>query len=270
MARYWFSRTFGNNSGGAGAAPPAAAALAVSDNADNTGGVATISGGDAGVTNTVYSQRVDGELGTAAWISRGSRSGNGTISLTIGGTLTAGYYWWRVQSVTAGGSAESNLVYQPLTDGASAVLYRCLTAARSRIQGLSLSGIANVSVVIRTAPLDRHFHSGDVALPGVVLAPVLSEQMSAAAGTNLRDDVGYPIGVFILAADNQTLTPVAAQYKWREQIARAFRNQKLPGVSEVWSCVVEPAAITEPGAWNRNLYVSALILRFFAREVRGI
>jgi hypothetical protein len=269
MARYWFSRSFGNNSGGS-AAPPAAATLAVTDNADNTGGVATVSGGDAGATNTVYSQRVDGELGAATWTSRGSRAGNGTITLAIGGTLTAGYYWWRVQSVTAGGSAESNLVYQPLSDGSSAVLYRCLTAVQARIQGLGLSGIANASVVIRQAPLDRHFKSGDLVLPGVVLAPVLTEQMNTTAGTNTRDDVGYPIGCFILAAGNQAIAPTAAHYKWREQIARAFRNQKLPGVSEVWSCVVEPAAINDPGAWERNLYVSAMVLRFFAREVRGI
>lgn len=273
MARYWFSRTFGNNtgSGGGGGTPPTAPTLAIADNADGTGGVATISGGDAGSTHTLYSQAVDGELGTSTWTSRGSRSGNGTITITLSGSFTTGYYWWRVVASNADGEALSNLVYQPLTSGTTAVLYRCLTGVRSRIQGLSLSGIASTSVLIREVPSDRYFKSGDIALPGVVIAPVLGEQMNPLLGTNIRDDVGYPIGVFIVAASNQNLTPAAGNYKWREQIARAFRNQRLPGVSEVWNCQVEPSAITDPGAWERaNLFVSAMTLRFFSREVRGI
>lgn len=269
MARYFFSRFFGPGSG-ASATPPTAPTLAVADNADGTGGVATVSGGDASATHTLYSQAVDGELGTAAWTSRGSRTGNGTITITVSSSLPVGYYWWRVVAATAGGESLSNLVYQPLTSGTTAVLYRCLTGARSRIQGLALSGVANASVVIREVPNARYLQAGDVALPAVVIAPVLGEQMNPAAGTNVRDDVGYPVGVFLVAASNQNLDPVALNYKWREQIARAFRNQKLPGVTEVWGCAVEPSAITDPGAWEKNHFVSAMVLRFASREVRGI
>ena len=83
---------------------PTAANLNIVDNADGTGAVATISGGDAGATYTVYTTR----SGTRDWTSSGSRVGNGNVSLSlvngeyiavvIGGTVAmsvgqAAFFW---------------------------------------------------------------------------------------------------------------------------------------------------------------------------------
>lgn len=76
--------------------------LSVSDNADGTGGVATISGSQGG-TVTVYSLS---QFGTT-WTSRGTRTGDGTVTLA----LADGWYWWYAEE----SSIKSNLVFEPFT-----------------------------------------------------------------------------------------------------------------------------------------------------------
>ena len=186
--------------------------LAVSDNADDTGGLATITGADPLETVTVYSQTVDGELGTATWTSRGTRVGNGTIALTPART----YYWWKAEGTVT--LTTSNLVYQNLTSGTAAVWYRCLTGTQTRIQGLSLSGIVNASVVIRKVTIDRYLEPTGVVLPAIVIAPLNAERMNPLEGVNVRDDVGYPVGVTMFDNDAQALsTNLDRLLLWREK-----------------------------------------------------
>lgn len=238
--------------------------LAISDNADGTGGVATISGA-AAETITVYSQTVNGQLGTATWTSRGSRSGDGTVNVSPGD----GYYWWYASGATSG---ISNLVYQNLSSGTQAVLYRCLTGVQALVQSLALSGVANGSIVVRKLPIDRFSAAGEgLSLPAIVIAPWGTETMRAADGTNERDDVGYPVAVTIFAADQQHLTQDLDTYtKWREQIARTLRQNTLSGVSEIYTCQIEPGPIVDLAAWvQKTLFVSGLVARYTSREVRG-
>ena len=76
------------------------------------------------------------------------------------------------------------------------------------------------------------------------------ENQNPNRGTNIRDDVHYPVMVTILAADNQDLTTNQEQYlKWREQINRAFRNQGLSAVPEIYNVQVSPGPITSPNAF---------------------
>ena len=266
----FFSRTFGNNTGGGGGGgtPPTAPTLAVSDNADGTGGVATISGGDAGSTHTVQSQTVDGELGTATWTTRGSRAGNGTVNVAPGN----GYYWWRVVASNANGTSLSNLVYQPLTSGVQALYERILVAVQARIQTLSLTGIASGSILLRKVPWDRDIGTAKTyAYPVVQVSPHGQETMVPTAGTNQKDDVGYAVLVSMMDIDNQRQTYQREQrLRWREAIARTFRHARLPGISEVFDCVVEPNVVVHAPNWlDQNLWTSFLVLRFVARESRG-
>lgn len=102
-----------------------------------TGGFvsATISGGDAGATNTLSYQPVTGELGGAAWVSAGSRTGPGLLTVDLGAT---GPFWFKVGSVLLTESVVSNLDYRLVTDGQAAVYDRILDAVQARIALLGL------------------------------------------------------------------------------------------------------------------------------------
>lgn len=236
--------------------------LTVTDNADGSGGIATIAGGDVAAANDVFLQSVDGELGTSSWTIAGSRTGNGTVNLAV----TPGFYWCKIESSAAGERVTSNLVYACFTDGELAVLYRCLVAAQARIQSLSLPGISNERIVIRKVPDDKN-----IPKPAVILTPYRQESLNPAEGTNNRDDVGYNVFIAALDADNQNQTSnFARNLHWRESIRQAFHNQRLTGVPEIINATVEPLPVIDTQAWfDRNTCVSALIVQFTSREPRG-
>lgn len=245
--------------------------LSITDNMDGTGATAAITGSNPASTNTLGVQKVDGELGGLTWTTAGSRVGDGALALPG----LKGFYWGRCDSVFGGVDTLSNLSYFVASDGNDAVIWRAMLAAQARIQGMALSGIVNGSIVIQKEPWERAFGSdriGQYALPGIIICPFGKEQMLPTEGTNVRDDVGYPILVSILASNNQDLSTnnQPLYLKWREQIARAFRNQRLPGILEIYRVAVEPAAISLPAAFLANYYHSALVLRATSREVRGI
>jgi hypothetical protein len=250
-------------------AVPSAPALIVVDNGNNTGALATISGSTATAMNTVYVQSFDGELGTTNWTSAGSRIGDGTLHLS----LTVGHRLAYVNSTLSGVSSVSSVVYFVVTDGLAPVHLACLTAAQARIQALLLDGVGADSILVAKIPLDRNLGTGSgVALPAILLAPE-RETVDPQAGVNSLDDVGYGVMVTIVDRDNQepTLHLNLDKYLlWREKIVRAFRNQRLPGVPGVMNCVVEPAEVVSGEAWSKNLFTSALVLRFVSREPRGL
>lgn len=242
--------------------PPDVPVLSIADNADETA-TATVSGSSSGATNIVQTQHVASELGGGTWTTQGGRIGDGDVIISV----TPGYYWARVVSTLNGMSASSNPVYFRVTDGSGAVLKQCLDAVQARIQGLMLDGLDAANIVVGKAPSDLN-----LTLPAIQITPTGREAIDAAEGTNRRDDVGYPVLVTIFAADNQDQTANLNQYlTWRQQIARAFRNQRLPGVSEIVTATVEPDPVVDSAAWfERNLFVSSLLIRFLSREPRGM
>mgnify|MGYP001585030451 CR=1 FL=1 len=258
---YWFDET----TGGAVTAPT----LAVADLGTGLGATATISGGDSGATNTIYTQAFDGALGTAAWTTSGSRVGNGAVTLSLG----IGHYLAVCKSVQGDTANFSTTVYFVVTSTTTAILYQILLAVRSRIQALLLDGIANASVVVKKLPMERTFAAqGGIALPCVLITPQ-TERMPPLAGTNIKDDITYGVLVTLIASDNQEKTLALNLDRltlWRERIAKAFRNQRLPGVDSVITASAEPADTVIPAAWAKNLLASAILLRFTSREARGL
>lgn len=247
--------------------PLATPTLAVADNADGTGVVATITVGDAGATNTLYRTNVSGELEAATWTSSGSRVGNGTIAVALS---TKGFYFWYVSSTLAGETTVSNLVYRPITDGANAVITRCVAAVVSRLQLLTLSGIASTKIVA-VANIFNPAECPDFPCVLVAREPVPHRYTPA---TNLRDDVGYPIQVLFCDSDQLSAQSNVARWDlWRQQSERAFRNQRLPGVTESYlASEIEPLKILDP-AFRPPIYdkvVSGFTVRVMCREVRGL
>jgi hypothetical protein len=93
---------------------PVVITLTVADNADGTGGVATMAGSlDPSDGNNLYAAKWTGVLGSLPpWQVVGSRTGDGTFTI-VG---WQGRYAWEVWSSTTGSTAVSNVVYQPLTN----------------------------------------------------------------------------------------------------------------------------------------------------------
>ena len=169
---------------------------------------------------------------------------------------------WHFQSQFAHGYLPPAAPYVP-------VYARCLSAVFARVQSLGLGGIAAESIVLREVPWARDFTQGVLDLPGIVITPEGAESASISAGTNRRDDIGYPILVTLLAADNeQSVDNLRAVLRWREVIARAFRQQRLSDVDEVIACQVENRPVIGAEAYQKGMLQSALLLRFISREPR--
>ena len=76
--------------------------LAIADNGDGTGGVATVTG-SVGALTTVYYATFSGSMGSLTWTSAGSRTGDGTLALS----LPVGYYLWHAQTATLFSNTDS-------------------------------------------------------------------------------------------------------------------------------------------------------------------
>lgn len=252
-------------------AVPASPTVAFVDNADGTGAVATVDG-DAGVTNEVFTLRVNETFGTNLWISGGSRSGDGTVSLS----LAVGHYFGYAKSSNVDGAAVSTPAYFAVTSGNESIHYRCLEAAKARVILAGLDAMPAASVVTYHLPIVRDFFAefGETALktaPGVLITPYGTERHDPEAGTNFRDDIEYPCLITIFAVQNQALASnLDARLKWREQIFAAFRNQRLPGVDEVDRCTIEPGPIVDVASFDNNLWHSSMVLYCQARQRRGL
>jgi hypothetical protein len=237
------------------------------DHADNTGATATVSDAALGTINWVYVQRFDGDLGGGDWSGAGSVSGNGDLELA----LATGHYFAYVHSSRGGAEAVSSVVYFVVTDGIESIHTRCLAAVQARIRLLALAGLSSARVVIEKLPVARNLATG-VGLPAVVLSPHRAA-MPPTAGTNSLDDVHYDVLVTIVDRDNQEPSlheNLDRHLLWRQQIARAFRNQRLSGVPEVIDAAVELAEGLSDESWKRELMTSAFLLRFTSREGRGM
>lgn len=242
------------------ATPPATPTFTVADNANGTGGVVTIAGSTAGSTNTFYAALWTGGFVGASFSSYGSRTGNGTIPIA-----TANGYWWGfVRSELSGLFVDSLVAGFRTTLGGESVYYRCLTAVAAKIQALNLSGIAGSSIAVRKLPWNRNN-----ATPGIYVTP--TREVSFKAATNERDDVPYGVQVTVVRASNESLTDgLSTQLAWREQIARALRQEALVGVAEVYTVELEAGSVIDDASFAQHYDVQTLLVRCMARETRGV
>src|SRR5262249_15622358 len=88
-----------------------------------------------------------------------------------------------------------------------------------------------------------------------------------------RDDIGYPVRLAIVVrADTNTISNRQTYLAWRQQIFRAFRNQRYD-VAEIIMTTVGRHDIIQPAAKDdrrpEHLVVSSMIIRAVSREPRG-
>ena len=201
-----------------------------------------------------------GVSGTWTLYDSGTYAGNGQPSFNE--TLDNGHYLTYVVDTT--GLEVSPVRYFRVTDGTESVFEQILDAVVAKLKGLSLSGIADASIVLRKRPWDRN-----ITKPAVIVSPAV-EGRDRFAGSNELDETGYGVLVTVWQDGNQDLTANLTRHlAWRQDITRAFHNQvSLTTVDEVVSCAVEPGTPYIPDQFTSGYDVQTVIVRVTAREAR--
>lgn len=236
--------------------------LSITDNGDGTG-TATIAGSTG--TNTLYKATWTG-IGNVqlSWTSVGSRSGDGTIAIS-----GEGFFLFRLENSVDGFSAA---VYQPITDTtAKSLVKQLMEAVGTTIRSLSLTGISSVNVLEQWMP--RVLRDVEASsLPKVFVCPW--DRLSFPGILTGKDDIGVPIVVVFVAAQNQDQTTnISRNTDWTWKTLSAFRYQQISGISSfygVYNCIPEVDVQVNPDWFMTGLYVSAFVLRFITRSPRGL
>lgn len=154
--------------------------------------------------------------------------------------------------------------YQP-------VYWRVLNAVLAGCKGLNLAGFDPSNIVIQKEPWARDWTNDVRQFPGLVVCTWGSEGAAATAGTNLRDDIDYPVLVSIFDRNNEdnSTNNMKKYLRWREQVSRHFRYRPLKAVPEIIKAPVTPLPVVLPDAYVSGVLHTAMVFRFTSREVRG-
>jgi hypothetical protein len=239
-----------------------AVTLAITDNADGTGAVATVSGVVGGTSTTVYYSTFTGAMGSYIWTSAGIVVGNSTLATA----LATGFYVWLAVNDNGGVLTLSSLVYRNLTDATESVHELIVDAVVTRIKSIGLDGITSSKIKRLWVP------KSDPTLtppPAVIVSPLGAE--GDESNVMSQDDIGYPVLVVITDAlnGNNDLN-MRRDLAWREKIAKALRNQRLSGVAQVFDAKIDYGPTIDVAQFFKNAFVSVLMFRFVVRESRGL
>lgn len=236
--------------------------ITFSDNQDGTGITVTITDGGPSDSHTIYIQTLNGDTPDWQFQLAATVVGNGSTIVPVQGAHFR---------YVATGSVVTPVEFGLATGEEVAIHFACLTAVQARLRLCDLDGIDNEDIVIRKLPSDRGTSFEVNGESTIIISPPGVEGQSDSAGTNLRDDIEYPVIVTILRADNQDLeSDLNLGLLWREKINQAFRQQRLPGVPSVYKVRIQPGPVTDQAAFWNNRYHSSFIIRPVSREGRGI
>lgn len=242
-------------------------ALALTDNGNGTGLVATVSGSSPGSTNQLFAARHYGGVLSASWSSLGTRTGDGTIA---GSITTMGDYWLYLVSTLAPAVNVTAVRAFRVTNGQNdSQFLRILQGVVSRLQSLSLAGVSPSDIVWQKIPWKR----GDV-VPGIFVSPT---KENGDGGSNQTDRIGYGVQVTSVRAGNNKLTDnLDVELAWRQMQRRAFQVTPyadagtILGVPGCYEIEVEPGPVIDYGSFTNGLDVNAFVLRVYCEEPRGI
>ncbi len=246
--------------------PVTAPTISVVDNEDGTATI-TITGADAGHTVTLYTQNVNLEQSANTWTTQGSRTGDGTIAVS----LANGFYYFYVEAddganIQVGSTPQRSRV----SDGTADIYTRCLEATQATLRELSLTGVPDARVHLRTLPQD----SANLVTPCVFVFPFGAEGHDPRAGTTSRDELIYPVMIAYVKAGNQETGNSAARAAYldaRQKISDTFRNQRLPGVPESNDVLTSYRDVVDSNAWlNHNLFAGGIVLQIKIWQQRGM
>jgi hypothetical protein len=154
-----------------------------------------------------------------------------------------------------------------------AELTTILETVLEQVQALDLAGIPRANVVLCQSAAVEIARLPASRMPAVVVSPFGAETITAQS--NLRDDIEYPVLVAIVASlkidaeqptDKQRLY-LDQRLTWRETVRKAFSNQRLDA-TRGYTMALQPLAIVDQAAFNRDLFVSGFVLKIRNREGR--
>lgn len=152
-----------------------------------------------------------------------------------------------------------------VTDGLEAIATRCRKAVVALLKFLNLPGIGE-RVYDQLYP-----DPTEISYPAVIVHE-MNQQEAQEAGVNAFDSIGYGHNCQVVDDHQMTDQSRAAQFEfWREKIARALREQHLPGVPESIRSTVEymnKAPMQNDGVYER--YIGSLVIRNYVRDIRGL
>lgn len=170
----------------------------------------------------------------------------------------------------------------------SSTCLRLLEEVQKRLQGMSFApqgsdrvqSISPRNIVIWKTGLavrEGEEELQHVATPGLVITPPKTISAPSSAGTNLRDDVMYPIMIQLIDTDGQErFTGMPSYLKWLQQIRRACHARSWPEVEialygDVFQSYAEITNTMDVKAWKRHpKFVAGVAVVFTVREPRGI
>lgn len=233
--------------------------LSITDAGTGVAATATISGSTLGTTNTIKAQAV-ADRGNTTWVTLGSRSGDGTVALTLS---ASGYWWFQVESSSGGEQVLGNLVYARVHDDADAMQKQVWDGCLARLQEVTFDGIPTSSI-----HQQHEMKLDEIAKPCIVLTLEGGLSETEERVVNERDDLGLPIGVIFL--DDVNAEEGGSRLLWRQQAMDALRNQHLTDMPESKTCIIEPAPILGEKGQLADLWWSGFVARFWIRKTRGL
>lgn len=246
--------------------------IASTDNQNNTGLTVTVSGSDSGSTNTLYASPVFQGNNPLAWVSQGSRTGDGTIAASV---ATAYWFLYVAASLVSGVPALSPPIIGLASLAVQSMQTQVELAIQAKIQALTLNGLATPPGNIPASRVYRFdTPMSDDLLPMITVPCVIVSPPAAPEAiknvVNTAEDIGFPVNVLILDHCAPRQQGQADTYKlWRQQISRAVRYQRLPGVPLVYTVSLEPKELL---SWQPPKYeyvFSAMTFRAWVRDPRG-
>ena len=253
-------------------------ALQIADNQDSTGATATVVGADLGTPLTIYTSPLLQGTRPLAWSISASIVYDGNPAPL---SVMPGYYF----AYAAGTSNSLAAISPPLLFVASrhdqGVYDRILLAAQGILRTVTFDGL---QAPPGTLPAERVYKLNfiDAALmefPAIVVTQIEGGQESVRPIVNERDDLGWPFAVTIVDRRDAREPALRLYTKWREQISRRLRYQRMPVAidanstnQDVYTVSLEPRAIA---AWNQGQgadlwFTSTLGFRAWIRDPRGV
>lgn len=246
---------------------PTAPTITVANNDDGTATV-TISGGDAGSTNTVYIVAIDSNwTGALSWVSGGSRLGNGTVEVT---PAANGVWFFYVEADDGAGTAISNVYQSPVSSGVESVWNQILDAVQARVIAAG-TGITSSRIRILTNLDPEEVKEIVDSTGGILIAPAGGETYRE--GDCDTDDLEYPVVVAACVAGNRDADNRTLRETWmliRETIRKKLLNQPLTTPNaNIFGCSLRQAPAVDRAAWNQMGLISPVSLTFWSNEQRG-
>jgi len=156
---------------------------------------------------------------------------------------------------------------------ANSILGQIIVAFRDALRNdIPLAGIKKEHILIQAVP--ENVASAPSNMPFITVSSFLAESFPN-PGTNVSDDYGYPISVFIVDRKSTVIndfTCLDQRFVWRESILDHFIRGKVAITATgtiQYDVTIEPSPIVDVPAWfERELFVSPMTFRAVTRVTR--